>query len=58
MLPHRLQVVVIMHIFESIDFRTIAERLGMARPAVEKRYQRALVQLREMHEIRRLMGRA
>ena len=55
-LPWRLKLVVSMHVYDAIDFRTIAERLGMEKSAVEKRYQRAVSQLRENHQIRTILG--
>jgi DNA-directed RNA polymerase specialized sigma24 family protein len=55
-LPWRMKLVVSMHVYDAIDFRTIAERLGMEKSAVEKRYQRAVSQLRENHRIRTLLG--
>lgn len=55
-LPWRHKVVVEKYLFETQNFRLIAESLGIEKSAAEKRYQRALGQLRQMNEIRQIMG--
>ena len=57
-LPLRLKVVVEMYLHETQNFRVMAENLGIEKSAAEKRYQRAVAQLRETDEIRRILGKA